>query len=191
MGKKVWFIAFIISFIISIAFNFNYSLEYFLVSSLIIGLIIFALFSLIIKFIQSLKENSPVKRVILLVLIIVSIAIISLGYYIFSLGGVCLTAITPDHFRTNIFTRKCYYGGSAACVASDPWYFKPDCKTEDKIKIMKMIGHYDARLEECKVLCSDNDKAEFCGEIGLYSWGNGPTNIDCEAVISCETIFCD
>ena len=193
MGKIIWLSTAVLSLIVSIVINFNAkSVTGFLIGSLILALIIFGILALIVKSIKNIKEKNTKKAILFGVLSVIAIVIFSFGYLMFTYGGMCLTAITPAHFRTNILTGQCNYGGGASCVSSDPWYYKPGCDSDaKKTKAIENTIYYDTRLQECKKFCDDNNQERFCDAIKRGTWGNGPADIDCNILTTCNSISCN
>jgi len=104
-----------------------------------------------------------------------------------------IPAFTADHFRTNIFTRVCDYGGSSGVITSDPWYYKPDCSVTKKVRVAKKEGFYEKRLNECKTYCDTLQKNYFCNTYIITvgnAWGNGPENLVCTEITECPQIDC-
>lgn len=194
MSKIIWITTATISLIISVIINFNAtSVGVFLIGLLITGSIVFGTSTLIIKSIQKHKAGERKKAIILGFLSILSIVIISFKYLMFLFGGGCLTAITPAHFRTNIFTGQCDFGGSSECVSDDPWYYKADCNSDaEKIKAIENTTYYNDRLQECSGFCEKNNKKSYCEKSETRnSWSNGPADIHCSALKTCKSIICD
>ena len=107
--------------------------------------------------------------------------------------GISIPSFTMDHFRTNIITGKCDYGGFSGQLDDDPWYFKPDCKLDKKIKTAKEEGFYEMRLEECKQYCNNIQKNYFCNTYIITvdnASGNGPENLLCSEIVTCSHIDC-
>ena len=128
-----------ISLIISVIINFNVpSVAAFLITSLILGAIFIGLSFLIIKTIQNVKQKNTKKAILFGLLLVLSI-IIFLYVTVVVPGYIILECwdSTPAHFRTNIFTGQCDFGGyvPATSCASEPWYYKPGCDIPDEEKI--------------------------------------------------------
>ena len=155
MNKLVWTSAAVISLIVSAMIKFNSaSVAGFLIGSLILGGILFGVSISIIMMIQKIKQKK-IDKAIQFGLLSLPLIMILLIY--FSVFEVCFTAITPAHFRTNVLTGQCNFGGYAPCVASDPWYYKPGCDVpdEEKTEVFKKTEWYDVAIEECSKLCED------------------------------------
>ena len=104
-----------------------------------------------------------------------------------------IPSFTFRHFRTNIFTGQCNYGGESGYIESNQWYYKPDCKLEQKIKISKKEGFYQQRVTECTNYCETTQKDYFCNTHYVTvgnAWGNGPENLFCDEIIECTKINC-
>lgn len=190
MSKIIWLLTAVLSLIISVVINFNAkSVTVFLISSLILALIIFGIIALIIKLIQNIKEKNTKKAMLFGVLSVVLIVIFYFGYLSLTLGGVCWTAVTPAHFRTNIFTGQCDFGGYSSCATSDPWYYKSGCyiSSEEKIDILKKTRWYDQAIEECNMMCEAGPSEMYCID-GVSYFGRG---ISCKDLISCDSISCN
>jgi len=192
MNKLFWLIIGIISLVVSIILNFNSaSFSSFIIFSLISGFIIFGILTLIVKSIQNIKQKNTNKALKFGVLSVVAIVVFYFGYILMS--GLTGQSVTSDHFRTNLFTGQCDYGGGAPVVVSDPWYYEPDCDSDaKKLEAIRNTGYYDTRLQECKKFCDENKQEWFCGLLSnrLTTWGNGPADIRCEVLINCEKINC-
>jgi len=190
MSKIIWLSNAVLSLIISVVINFNAkSVTGFLFDSLIIALIIFGILTLIVKSIQNIKEKNTKKAILFGVLSLVAIAIFSFGYLRFSSEGVCATSITPAHFRTNIFTGQCDFGGFSGCDTSDPWYYKSGCdiSSEEKIDIFKKTRWYDEAIDECNKFCQRGAPEMYCSDRVSY-FGEG---VSCRDLISCDSISCN
>lgn len=190
MNKIIWLSTAILSLIVSVVINFYAkSVAGFLIGSLILALILFGIITLIIKSIQNIKERNTKKAILFGVLSVVSIVIFSFGYLMFTSGGVCLNAITPAHFRTNIFTGQCNFGGYSSCFTSDPWYYKSGCdiSSEEKIEILKKTRWYDQAIEECNMMCQRGSLEMYCSDRVSY-FGRG---VSCKDLISCDFISCN
>ena len=190
MGKIILLLTAVLSLIVSVVINFNAkSATGFLVGSLILALIIFGILTLIVISIQNIKEKNAKKAILFGVLSVIAIVIFSFGYLMFTTGGMCLTAITPAHFRTNILTGQCDFGGYSGCVTSDPWYYKSGCdiSSEEKIEILKNTRWYNQAIEECNMMCERGTSEMYCRD-GVSYFGKG---ISCKDLISCDSISCN
>ena len=188
MNKIIWISTITISLFISIILNFKAkSLNNFFIGLLILGFSIFGILTLIIKSIQNIKQKNIEKTIVFGILSIVTITIFYFGYLVFSSGGICLTAITQAHFRTNIFTGQCDFGGYSSCVTSDPWYYKSGCNisNQEKISILKNTEWYNEVIEKCNIRCQRGSSEIFCKD-SYFRIG-----ISCKDLISCDTISCD
>ena len=96
--------------------------------------------------------------------------------------------VTPPHFRTNILTGKCGFGGSAPCVARDPWYYRSGCDIpkEEKIEVLKKSRSYDYVVYQCNINCDRGNSKYFCEQTLM-----GDQEIYCKEIISCESVSCD
>ena len=178
-----------ISVIISIIINFNArSVSSFLISSLILGLIIFGILTLTIKLIQDVREKNTKKLLSHgIILVVVLIILYSVPFPL--TRGVCDMAIQPDHFRTNIFTRQCGFGGGAHCLMGEPWYYKDGCNipAEKKIEILKSKGVYNLAIEECNRSCLITNPDTYCSD-RMGHFGKG---LSCKDLVTCDLITCD
>lgn len=182
MRKIIWLLIALLSLLISVKINFNLETDIigFLIISLFTALIIFGIITLIIKSIQNIKEKNTKKAILFGVLSIVLIVIFYLGYLTLSPGDVCLTAITPADFRTNIFTGECDFEGYSSCVSSNPWYYESGCNisSQEKIEVFKKSEWHEQAIEECSTICDKsgrNVRLFFAKDIScedLVSWGS-------------------
>ena len=194
MNKLVWISAAVISLIISVIINFDAeSVATFLIVSLILGGILFGVSTSIIMMIQKIKQKNTKKAVLFGVLSVSLVIVLFIGYLGFFGSQFCFTAITPAHFRTNILTGQCNFGGYSSCVASDPWHYKPGCDIpdEEKIEIFKKTGWYEQAIRDCKLTCGGslfdkNLRDSYCTD--RISRGEG---ISCNDLIPCDEISCD
>ena len=196
MNKSAWISTGVISLLIPAIINFNAgSVAAFLIGSLIMGVILFGVSALIIRMIQKIKQRSTKKAVLFGVLSVSLVIILFLGYLVFFASQLCFTAITPAHFRTNILTGQCDFGGYASCAVSDPWYYKPGCDVPDgeKIEVFKKTGWYEQAIRDCKLTCGGslfdkNLRDSYCTD--RISHGEG---ISCNDLIPipCDEISCD
>lgn len=129
-----------ISLIIAVATNLKiYSILNIFMTSLLIfyillALIIFGIIKLIIKLIKAAKEKN-IKRVISLGALSLLMIIVYFLLKLFVINSsICASALQRAHFRTNIITGKCDFGGEYHCLAGDPWYYKPDCDISNEEK---------------------------------------------------------
>ena len=130
MKKLLWPILMLVSLIISVIINFNKtSFSSFIINSLIFTLIIFIALVLIIKIVKSIKEKNIKKVILLLFLLIILLFIYGIGNFIFT--SLVSPTETPAHFRTNILTGKCDFGGWSPNAVSDPWYYSPGCESDE------------------------------------------------------------
>lgn len=193
MGKIIWFSTVVVSLVVSVAINFNaISVTDFLIGSLTLALSIFVILTLLIKTVQNIKKKNK-KAILFGVLSVVAIVLFYFGYLMFLHGGGKLPAGTPNHFRTNILTGQCDYGGGAPHVSSDPWYYKEGCDLpKDKlIDILKNSNQYEFQLNECNRLCEDNFEEIFCSE-KVFLWGGQSSNkVRCDYLVNCDTISCN
>lgn len=187
MSKLIWISTAVISLIISVIINFNStSVSGFLTGSLSLGLIIFVASTLIVKLIQNIKQKNTGKAVLFCVLF----SFFLFGYLIFSgVQDVSLPLVTPAHFRTNILTGQCDFGGYSGHVTSDPWYYKPGCDIpiKEKIEIFKKTRWYDQATEDCNMLCQRSIRLTYC----LHGISSYVRDIPCKDLISCDKISCD
>ena len=147
MNKLVWISAAVISLIISVIINFDSeSVATFLIVSLILGGILFGVSTSIIMMIQKIKQKNTKKAVLFGVLSVSLVIVLFIGYLGFFGSRYCLDPTAPEHFRTNVFTGQCDFGGYPSCAVSDHWYYKPGCDIpdEEKTEILKKNWWYEA-----------------------------------------------
>jgi hypothetical protein len=193
MVEIVWILNTVMSLVISIIINFDAKvLSLFILRTLLIALFIFGILSLLIKSIQNAIKKNKKRAILFGIFFVLTVVVFSFGYIRYSSGGLCARMVTPAHFRTNIFTGKCEFGGYSNCWHSDPWYYKPDCDSVSvKIKVLKNTKYYELMLEECNRFCENNEKVKFCRTSQLNYWDDGSTHIDCNLLTTCDTISCD
>jgi len=192
MNRLVWIMLYILSLIVSIIFNFNSpSLVGLIIFSLFLSLIIFGILILVVKSIQSVKEKKYKKAILFAVISIITIVILSFGYFMFP-SGFCLTAITPAHFRTNILTGQCDFGGYNPCVSNDPWYYKQECdlSQEKLIDVLKESNRYEFQVNDCNRYCQTGSEQIFCDEV-VHLWRGMLSNkVRCDYLVECDNITC-
>lgn len=136
------------------------------------------------------SKNNILTSVVGMFLVFLIWAVINLIDLFF---GVSIPAFTFNHFRTNIITGQCSYGGFSTNVENDPWYYKPGCKVEQKIKVAEIEGFYESRVDECKQYCNNLRKNYFCNTYIITvgnAWGSGPENLLCTEIVDCPQINC-
>ena len=182
-------IAGVLSLLISLIMSFNAKSFYrFVLQSIIVGIIIFGLMLLVLETIRSIKKKNTGKSMALATLSVFAIAAFSFAYMALIGSWICLAAITPAHFRTNILTGQCDFGGGSSCVVSDPWYFKKDCSipTEQKVEIFKSTNLLDESIKECNDLCGKKATNFYCANSISYF----VDGISCKDLASCDSISC-
>jgi len=190
--KILYLLLFGLILAISILINFNSpTLDGFIFSSLIIGLVFFGIIFLIIKFIQSIKNKNLRQSIVFLSSILILLIIIVFIYFYIN-SGLCMAVITPNHFRTNIFTGECDYGGGRAdsCGPRDPWYYKKGCDSsqEKLVQVLKKSGLIQPP-EDCINLCQTSTKEIFCSQI--FRLGTEPSlEFRCDDFVECNRINC-
>ena len=165
-------------------FNLLGNLILITLSFLIIYLFIYSL----TKALQQIRQRNFRKGIIK---VLTSFLFAVIIMYFFTIFSVSLPAFTGNHFRTNILTGNCNYGGTANKVVHDPWYYKPDCKSDKKIETAKEQGFYQTRIEECSRYCTNKEKDYYCDVISVgNAWGNGPENLKCYEIATCPNLDC-
>ncbi|HLD33383.1 MAG TPA: hypothetical protein VJB66_01565 [Candidatus Nanoarchaeia archaeon] len=189
MNKIIWISTALASFIVSIIINFNVgSISGFLIGSIILALILFGILTLITLAVKNAKEKNAKRSALFWVLSVTAIIFFSFGYLLFGSFS-CAQAIQPAHFRTNIMTGHCDYGGYATCLIGDPWYYTSDCdiSNQEKFTIFKKTEWYDQLIGECNALCQQGNSGWYCrsriSDVG--------SDISCEDLISCDKISCN
>jgi hypothetical protein len=153
----------LLSFCAAIILNFNSSsISGLVIISIIQGLLFFGAILLPVKFVQALLA----KKILLSILILCLILLIAFFYDAFFLAVGYLPAVTPAHFRTNIITGKCDFGGYSPNLALDPWYYQTGCNITMQEKIDILVTHkiYYPMLEDCKVLCAHGCSEGGCSD---------------------------
>ena len=190
MSKKVWLLVVVALLILSIVITFNAkSIITLLIGSLILTLIIFGVSALLVKSIKNFKEKNNKKAILLATLFILAVVILSYIYIILSSSTICLHSITHAHFRTNVLTGECDFGGFSPCVSSDPWYYKSGCEIsiEEKRKIARKAGLSNEVFEKCDMICKLDLPENFCTE-KVY---DDRSTVLCKDIISCDSISCN
>jgi vacuolar-type H+-ATPase subunit I/STV1 len=180
---KSWILIVAISFIISIIINFNKEKFIdFLIGSLIFGFVLIGVLILITKSVKGIKERNIKKAILFGVLSIIAIIISFCGYILFSYG-MCETAITSAHLRTNILTGQCNFGGYSGCHSPGPWYYKSGCNIslEEKVELAKRSRWYNMVIEECNDICYFASSS-YCSDVRM--------GISCNELVKCASISC-
>jgi len=169
---------------LSIALNFNRgSLSFFLITSLIGFLVLWIALASLLKAISLFKEGRRGNGI----LHVAKGAVPLIIAYVFlaSSSTLCPSMVQDDHYRTNIITRQCSYGGAALCLIGDPWYYKSGCKnTKAKIGALKKTGNYEKKVKRCDELCQKGHSE---------SWGASPVfneeeYLSCDELADCDSI---
>lgn len=186
--NKRYVVILIASFILSIALYFNAkSSSKFLKWSALFGLILFGLFVLASKFFESVRDRR-LKQSIVFIIAITIYVIFTLFAYETSKELYVLTMITPPHFRTNILTGSCSYGGVYPTLQPDPWYYKQGCDlpTERLVQIVKESNFYKDELDLCDRMCQFRQTEIFCSDKDETYF-----KIRCDLIMNCEAITCE
>lgn len=183
-----------ISFGIAIIINFNFpSFAGFITASLILGAVFFGVSILIVKSVKIRREKKRDIKSFLLVMstyIITSIVIIFVlfAYLIAQLFGLC---IDLNHYRTNMFTGQCDFGGGSFIHPEDPWYYKSGCDSDEKkVRAIKNERYYDELFQLCKNSCDENNRTMFCNTTKRGSSIFRYVDMECSALVNCEKIDC-
>lgn len=185
--KRIWLITTFIALAVSIIIHFNEtSFVKFVIFSIVFSIFIFLILFLLIKCIQYALQKK-ILWTILTGAVLIFLILLTIGVKITSIVwlGVCPAAVQEKHFRTNIFTGQCDYGGFAHCLKGDPWYYKSGCNisVEKQIDILKSEGVYKEIVERCKQLCDD---------IEQHCQSRLPgKSISCERLVDCSSPKCD
>jgi len=211
MKKTIWIILAAISLIVSVIANSNATkFETFVISSLFWAAILFGVIVLVIKAIDSFKNKNLKKFLIFFLCAIPLILLVLFGYILVAGHRGVIPTMTPPHFRTNILTGQCEYGGGAANLVRDPWYYKPDCDytKEEKIEFLKRKELYGYMAYRCELDCNkiknisqnmntskiDNRTLKFYSNMycsGSASIGISNVNsISCNDLASCDAVSC-
>ena len=141
-------------------------------SSLILFPIIFVSLFFIFLGIEKLSNKKYKKSIIYFVLGL-GILLLMFLILIFLKSNICLDAITPAQFRTNILTGKCVFFPGSSCVENFPWYSKEGCNIdmEKKTNILKnikwygdTISWYDKVTANCTEYCEQFNEKFFCNK---------------------------
>jgi hypothetical protein len=161
MNKKPVLLIFFISLILSTASSINQSQFIgFLTNNLLsLPAIFFGLFFIYKKIFFTKNKNIKNKIIaILLLLIFEFFWQIIISSFTFSVSP---AMELPPHFRTNILTKQCSFGGSSGYF-DEPWYYRDGCNLpkDKQIKILLKSSEKDIVKEECQKEC--NNKLESC-----------------------------
>lgn len=195
------------SLIIAVAINFQSSSPDFFIRFPIFTLLIFVLLTILAKIFRSIFSRKFKKFLFhsgLLIIYIGSLCLVfNLLENLYGLDILPFYYYGGHRYRTNIFTRQCDYGGGYTIGGEDPWYYKPDCPKDKKLKAFKEYfesykpaypltqktyqQYYEERLKECNQYCVNNDGRSFCMLAGGFV--NEP-NITCDLILDCVHIDC-
>jgi hypothetical protein len=159
--------------IISILINFNESnLGLLLLKSVTDYLIfLFVSFLLFNKILFKSKNLKKIKYGIIVSYFITLILIIIFLYIKFFSPKICLDAITPPNFSTNILTGRCIFSPGSGCFIEDPWYYKESCNIsiKEKAEILKNKNYWNENVswlekitENCSIYCNEKGNYLFC-----------------------------
>ncbi|MCD4740408.1 hypothetical protein K8R43_04435 [archaeon] len=196
MNKLHWILVGVVSLVISIIINFNsVSFVSFVGFSLGLGAMFFVILALVLFFVEHVKAKNTKKAVIFGVPALILIIVVSVVLFVLSTASFVSPAVTPDHFRTNILTGQCDFGGGNPNKVSDPWYYSDGCdlSKEELIEVMKSSGNYDYEVAQCQNFCqyvpSDSPhKSTYCYE--LYKRKGTQEKISCEDLVECPNVTC-
>ncbi|MFH1211745.1 MAG: hypothetical protein V1659_02330 [Candidatus Woesearchaeota archaeon] len=161
MRKIYWLLLLLASFVVSVILNFNSSsFTVFLIRTFVIGALLFGFFRFAIKAVLAGKERKIGDTIAYSVLALLFILAFLGIFFLLAAGGVSPSE-TFAHFRTNIFTGKCDFGGYSSHRKSEPWYYKQGCNLtkEEKIGLIKISPD----LERLRKACG------YCSEVGIDS----------------------
>ena len=196
MKKSVWVLIASTSLIISVAINFNSEhLGLLFFKSTILGAGMFGLSVLIVKLIQNLMQKTIWKAILFAGSSILFFLLFSTWYLLTLHDSLCSTTVTPYHFRTNIITGQCDFGGGNPCLVSDPWYYISGCDISDyeKIEVLKASERYERLIESCSAKCRSGSFSSYCRKSpsGNFHHSELPSNMSCEDLTSCDAVFCE
>ncbi|MBI2444973.1 hypothetical protein HYV43_01140 [Candidatus Micrarchaeota archaeon] len=167
MNRRILVGLFGIAFVFAMALNVHgSSLTDVLVSSLLQSIGYFGILVLAAHAVKAFAERNIKMGFVF------SLGTLSVGFAIFVLMGwfmpLCLTAITPAHFRTNTLTGACEYANYAGCVASDPWYYKKHCALtkDEKIELVRQSDAFEEIERICEKCQADSDSR--CNKLSIY-----------------------
>lgn len=192
MNKLLITFTIILSLIISFIFNFNSSsIKDLLIGTSIVSILIFIVLYIFISSFENFRSKNFSKGNKLLVLGIFISLILLILYFLFFVFVGCSDRASPAHFRTNIITNECSFGGYSpnTCVR-DPWYYQSGCSipNEEKIDIHKNTKWFDYTIRSCKHFCEQNSKEQYCSSEGFLVSGS---NLSCKEFVTCNTISCN
>lgn len=140
------------------------------------------------RYLFSKNDKNPL--VVILLLVLTLIIILTLGVlYFFILSPQPVPSTTkPAHFRTNILTGDCEYGGYSTHSTPSPWYYSMGCDVDDSQRrdVFVESDIYDDFVEACHSRCDRGDWLRFCVEGSIYL----VDSFTCEGHVSCEGIDC-
>lgn len=188
--NKTWF-AYAAALIFSIVYNFNkISFSSFVFSSAVFfGLLSVAMFFLF----KMVHEKISLLRVCGFIAPIVILAIMFLS----SLFFFYFPAETDPHFRTNILTRQCDFGGWSGSVSYNPWYYSLGCdlSEDDLVVIAKKSPELSRGMLTCEFACESDSRRGvndmFCRGIGEFNWGSERgVSVSCHHFMECPAVSC-
>ncbi len=84
-------------------------------------------YTLGMRLIESVRQRSRGKMLrhstYIIMRLLVALVVHSLIRFVY----LCPLEVQKPHFRTNILTGQCNFGGAAPCLQGDPWYYVPGC----------------------------------------------------------------
>jgi len=207
MKKLTWILITIISVLIAVKMSFYAdSFAIFLKNSIIFSFIIFGIIIFAIKSFQNAREKNVKKAVLFGILVFVLLLTIFAIDVFSKLNSLCSAAVSPAHYRTNIITGQCDFGGWSGCSSSFyPWYYRRGCdiSPEEKVEVLKkgdMYNNYefgyneyelDRALKECENICQRNNAELYCTYKGGISDNfRYSVSLTCNDILSCEAISC-
>ena len=107
-------------------------------------------------------------------------------FFVLSMFSMEFPMVTPDHFRTNIFTGQCEMGGGSGNSVRDPWYYSEGCTEASKKAVLEQNSDYQFWLQKCETYCNSQDSHSFCSE--MIKLGGRIGLRGCSEIMKCEFI---
>ena len=192
MKKRYWLVVGIISLIIGLIIHFNeIRFRLFLSYTIVSSTLIFGFIYSTIKLLENRKNKKKLRYISLLVFVI--ILFFAFHYHLIYIKSHGVPSGTPNHFRTNIITGKCDFGGGSAYKVSNPWYYQRGCDLPVKeiVDILKNEEFYKEMVNWCENNCINNDSSLYCSKEDLLPSIHDYGLIICDDLIDCEKITCD
>lgn len=193
IDKKYLFVLGFACLLFSAVLNFNEtSLVSFVGFSLFMGLVSFLIIFLGLSSLDKWKEKDTKKAVYFAVpAVILVLVFVFFSFFLVGIPRAVLPAIVPAHFRTNILTGQCEFGGHSNYIKKSPWYYSEGCDLS-KPELVDIIKNSDSSfvhgsvVDDCNDFCEGNATQEFCSLISQQTH----SDIECYDLVDCPGITC-